>query len=507
MAVLGLMLQSCRNDYLNEQHEAYNNSSAFKLTSRTISLQESKHLDKLSTELQKAEQAFKTFKTNISGKVVNYGNGVSIDTDHVIYIENGSNYHTYTFKIHRENAPADAPVENLLLTPLPDGTYREFLVTYKFTQQEKQILLSGGDVNRNGKVEVTELKKGTYGNPLGKQNCGYQDVDVYFACYTGDHHAGNESTWGGCNWQSAEGGYPPVHYTVVAMVCTGDPDPIDDSTAPVGGGSTGGGGIIPNPDPQPEDPPCIVVPSTSLQTTLTDENGCAIGTPTLPNLGGNPKYTTPCEKTKSIVNNPKMQAGFNELKNQSQLPEDDPNYGERGIKFKTDGTPSATIIGEDHSVNFGDKTGYAGGYHNHTVAGIPIFSPPDIDQLLGFAKAQPTSNPSNVNNSYLGVIAPYGMHYVIWFSGTYQDAIKTFSQEDLDNYKIKCQNIHDVMLLDSQYSIDHLKLNAKGLEALFFYTLKEMGLDGKVNLQRIENNQIKNINLDNNNQPIPMDCQ
>ena len=139
MTVLGLMLQSCRNDYLNEQHEAYNNSSAFKLTSKTISLQESKHYDKLSTELQKAEQTFKTFKTNIFGKVVNYGNGVSIDTDNVIYIENGPGFHTYTFRINRENAPADAPVENLLLTPLPDGTYREFLVTYNFTQQEKQI--------------------------------------------------------------------------------------------------------------------------------------------------------------------------------------------------------------------------------------------------------------------------------------------------------------------------------------------------------------------------------
>jgi hypothetical protein len=226
--------------------------------------------------------------------------------------------------------------------------------------------------------------------------------------------------------------------------------------------------------------------------------------PTYPYPGGGNSQPQqpkpPCEKTKDIIGNPKMQAGFKELKDQST------QGGEKGIKFKADGTPSATITGDAHSVNLGDKTGYEGGYHNHTPTGIPMFSPPDIDQLLGFAKAQPTSNPANINNAYLGMIAPNGMHYVIQFTGTYQDAIKTFSQEDLDNYKIIYQNVSDVMLLDSQYSTDHLKLNAKGVETLFFDTLKKMGLDGKVNLQRIEDNQIKNINLDSNNQPIPTAC-
>ncbi len=209
----------------------------------------------------------------------------------------------------------------------------------------------------------------------------------------------------------------------------------------------------------------------------------------------------PCEKTKDIVNNPKMQAGLQELKTQST------QGGEKGIKFKADGTPSATIIGGKHSVNLGDKTGYTGGYHNHTPTGIPMLSPPDIDQLLGFARAQPTSNPSNVNDAYLGMIAPNGMHYVIWFNGTYQDAITTFSQAELDNYVITYQSISDVMLLDSQYSADHLNLNTKGVETLFFDILKKMGLDGKVNLQRIESGGIiKNINLDSNNQPVPTAC-
>nr|WP_314495152.1 hypothetical protein [uncultured Chryseobacterium sp.] len=54
------------------------------------------------------------------------------------------------------------------------------------------------------------------------------------------------------------------------------------------------------------------------------------------------------------MENLKVQAKINELKTQSTA------GGEKGVKFKTDGTPSATITGGAHSVNFGDKTGYTG---------------------------------------------------------------------------------------------------------------------------------------------------
>ncbi|ANF52764.1 hypothetical protein A0O34_20590 [Chryseobacterium glaciei] len=214
----------------------------------------------------------------------------------------------------------------------------------------------------------------------------------------------------------------------------------------------------------------------------------------------------PCAKTKSNLTNPKVKAKIKDLKDQSILPESDPNFGEKGVKFKADGTPSNLIVGGKHNVDFGDKTGYQGGYHNHTT-GTPMFSPADIEQLLQFALAQPTSNPANASNAYLGMVAPNGMHYVIQFNGNYDGALVTFSQYDLDNYSIKYQNISDVMLLDPQYSTDHLNLNNKGVEALFFDTLKKMGLDGKVNLQRIESGGvIKNIQLDSANQPVPVTC-
>jgi len=136
-----LSLFSCRNDLLPEQDMISNSSSKFQLTSKRISLSESKHKVKLLPELEKVKLGFQA--KNSAGKVVQYGNGVSINTDDVIYIENGPDYHTYTFRIDRQNAPADAPIENLVLTPLPDGSYKELLVSYNLTIQEKQSLALG----------------------------------------------------------------------------------------------------------------------------------------------------------------------------------------------------------------------------------------------------------------------------------------------------------------------------------------------------------------------------
>ncbi len=77
----------------------------------------------------------------------------------------------------------NAPVENLLLRPLSDGTYKEFLVAYNFTPQEKQIVMSGGYVDTNGKTTVTELASGTYSGVLAKTSCSYQTVTINIPLY------------------------------------------------------------------------------------------------------------------------------------------------------------------------------------------------------------------------------------------------------------------------------------------------------------------------------------
>ena len=197
-----------------------------------------------------------------------------------------------------------------------------------------------------------------------------------------------------------------------------------------------------------------------------------------------PTNTNPCEQTKNIVNNSKSKPAIDSLKSKAS------KGGENGYKIKADGTPSVLIPGGTHSVNFGDKTGYQGGYHNHTPTGIPMLSPPDIDQLLQFALAQGNGNPTNASNAFIGMVAPNGMHYVMTFNGSYNDASVSFSQEQLDQfsdgYAEFASDLKEFILYGTTYINNDGSLNNLGAEKLFFETLDKMNLIGKVNLQRIE---------------------
>ncbi|PZU05198.1 MAG: hypothetical protein DI622_19320 [Chryseobacterium sp.] len=284
------LIYSCRNNELLTEHdnEVYNNSSQFKLTSKVISLDESKHKEKLASVISDVQNKVSKIQNKAFGKNINYDN-IIIDTKNVTYIENGPNYHTYTFRIFRENAPNDGLVENLLLTPLPDGSYKEFLITYNFTEQEKKTILAGGDVSRKGKMNIVELDQGTFGNPLAKSSsCSYQDVDVYISCADGVHNSSNVGSWGSCIHKGKPGA--PVYYSFVALVCVDDPDsPGGISNPPSGGGGGGGGGGTTNPNPNP---PCVIAPTDPTGVGLVDNDGnpCTVGVPTVPVLSSFPIY-------------------------------------------------------------------------------------------------------------------------------------------------------------------------------------------------------------------------
>ncbi|WEK68133.1 MAG: hypothetical protein P0Y62_09625 [Candidatus Chryseobacterium colombiense] len=292
------MICSCRTDQFSE-HETYSDSPTFHLTTKRISLDASKHKTKILPELEKAKAGIRAFsKVNVNGKIINYGNGVSIDTDDVIYIENGPNYHTYTFHIKRDNAPEDVPLENLLLSPLPDGSYRELLITYTLTSTEKERLKAGLMVDTKGKTQVTELANGTFNGSgqLARLVCTTKTESYWAPCSGTQQH--NGSNYESCPiYNGLEQGTPPILYTIVTTTCLEQNDdiitPIDPGTGGGGGGSTGGG-------ENPHDPPCdtSIIPSNP-ESGFTDENGCPIGTPTIPNLP-DPK-TDPCKRTKAAM--------------------------------------------------------------------------------------------------------------------------------------------------------------------------------------------------------------
>lgn len=92
------------------------------LKSKTISLQESLHRPKLLPILEDANRSLLEYNKSVSN------DSIVIDTEHVIYIENGPNYHTYTFNIINNNDATS--LKNLVLTPLPNGEYMQLIFSY-----------------------------------------------------------------------------------------------------------------------------------------------------------------------------------------------------------------------------------------------------------------------------------------------------------------------------------------------------------------------------------------
>ncbi len=378
------ILSSCRNDYLPDHHEIYSNKSRFQLTSKKISLSESRHKAQLAPMLDKAEAGIKRMNKTPDGET-----DVSIDTDNVLYIENGPDYHTYTFSIVRENAGKDAPVENLVLSPLPDGSYKEFLIAYHLSEQEKNSILSGISIPLKGKTRVWDAGNGI----LGKQSCGYETVDVYIPCATGEHHAGNVGSWGSCQWEK-EGFAGPQYYSLVAYVCTGDPDnPGNPGSGSGGGGSSGSSGD----NGAGNVPPCEIAPPLSPKPGLTDENGCPIGIPTQPNL---PDPNDPCVRIKNITNNTTgLKNKINSLNTKENL---ELNY-EKGatiadnaqgqsVLTPKDGNPGETFI-TVYTPPTGEQTGFI---HTHFEGStmLPVFSFEDLAAFDAIHFYRKTNNKS-----------------------------------------------------------------------------------------------------------------
>ncbi len=238
-------------------------------------------------------------------------------------------------------------------------------------------------------------------------------------------------------------------------------------------------------------------------------------------MGGPP--TNPCEKTKNLLNKPKVQQGINDVKAQALKTLSDMKAGEIGFKEPKNGGPLVPAdVNQAHKVVFNDVIDSYGGYHNHTATGTHMFSPPDIvDALFGFAAAQ--SAQDGVGNAYLGMIAAEWcntcpnnaqyIHYVIKYTGTgselggYVYTPAQMNQFEKD-YRKTVKELTDTNLNGNTYIKNSAgDLNEKGLEKLFFDSLKNMGLDGKVNLQRIEaNGTVNNVALNSNGIPVGTPC-
>ena len=137
-----------------------------------------------------------------------------------------------------------------------------------------------------------------------------------------------------------------------------------------------------------------------------------------------------------------------------------------------------------------------------------MLSPPDILALFNYAM---NFNNGNTGDAFFGMVGsdictacPGGYkyyNYVIRFNGTYQElaalVFANWDRETLrDTYRTRASELSDNSLY-YDYQLENLK--NIGLEKLFFDTLKNMSIENKVTLQRIDDDgTVQNITLENN---------
>ena len=290
-----------------------------------------------------------------------------------------------------------------------DGTYRELLFTYSLTSSEKQMLENGLPVETKGKVNVTELTKGTYNNggQLAKTSCNWTERTVWISCSERLHSGSNFSA---CRFIThPEEGTPPRAYTVEEYRCLSESDP---GPGEGGGGSTGGGSSSSGSGGD-DDTPCNGngVLTDPQQPGITDPNGCT-GIPTMPTLP-NPK-TDPCVQLSNLGKKDYFKNNMAELNSNVEN-----GTVEKGFILHNDATTPASYIisgssnNDSNSIDFSayysnlsDAQAYSmyGNAHNHLKNDpnhIGVFTPDDLPYLATYGIIE--TDPQNPVKSLLPI--------------------------------------------------------------------------------------------------------
>ncbi|MEC3875527.1 hypothetical protein [Chryseobacterium salviniae] len=232
------------------------------------------------------------------------------------------------------------------------------------------------------------------------------------------------------------------------------------------------------------------------------------GTPTLPNLGGNPKVQTPCEKIKNKFADTNFKAKVTAI----DKPETFSLDHEKGFAAKytsstsvsnAEYTPTA-LSSDGHTMKFPSGTQYFGYIHSHVdfVDGnstIKIFSPYDVATFLTSCIMNAKAH-GNIRDAYAMIITSEG-NYMLQY--TLPDDNYPLTNDIVKNkwnpwYKKEMQAIQN----------DDGTFDQAEVERVFLRFLTE-----KVNIPGIEIYKIdkgtgkaKKLDLDNNGNVIDTPC-
>lgn len=346
--------------------------------------------------------------------MVSFGDSISIDTEQVAYIEYKA-YHTYTFRIIRNEAEENAPVENLILSLEPDGTYKELIKTYYLSPEDIENISIGNGFDPSGKSQTIEIAKGTF---LSKTSCRYESQTVWQDCRSTQHNRNNITDWHKCEYS---GNDAPRVYTIEVFICEEDSpapggwDPAEFPVISYGGGSPLSGHSNPNPNPNPG-------PDPSAVEEAQNELGGII---TLPNILPNPKNNTPCLKIKANFEDDRFKEKVAAIDKPSVFNMDHEMGYAVGYPINTSLTeiqypPMENKVGT-HSVTLPSGSQYFGFIHSHTddngdIIRARIFSNADVATFLTSCVRNAQQH-GDISDAYAMVITSEG-NYMLKYTGT-----------------------------------------------------------------------------------------
>ncbi len=482
LTVFLTLIWSCQNDYLQEpQHFVFNpNASKFRILKLN-------NLPSIEAYLKNSSEDNFIFPLNTNKNIKDENAQHFGNVDPSVVVERTIKNETY-YILRLKNQDTTDKVYNIVVKKMNDNIISSAIIIY---DPDNNWQLSEGYSSFSGEVIAYDLQ----GNIINKAK---------FEEGIGECSGSNNGPGGNIGGPTNPPNWEPSH--------------------PGGNNGGGGGGT----DPIEEN--CWDIVIDGYGNTLGYSNHCngqyisLYGNktgkdPITPDCGDsgpgivivNPQQSqNPCDKTKAMLAKPNVQQGINSIKAQALSTLGNVYAGEIGFKEKKDGTIVPADVNSNHKVVYNDVTDGYGGYHNHTATETHMFSPPDITEtLFGFAAAQ-----NNVEDAYFGMIAAEWcstcpnnvqyIHYVIQYTGAASDlgtgGSYNFTSAQMTQFLIDYRKKVNKLLKDPLYSNNNgAILNNIGLEKLFFDTLKNIGINGKVNLQRIESNGvIKNITENSN---------
>ena len=164
---------------------------------------------------------------------------LNVNLNDALFIEDATNNkHSYIFKI----ANNSYDIKNLVLANNSSGNYDAYLVNYSLSKEERNLLVSGQDVDMRNKTSITPIDKNKINFNSKTSGTCYELIKYQEDCFCHTTHAS-----GGCT-------HPDTVYDLIEVPCTGGSTTGDTGTGDQGGttygtgsNSTGtGGSYIPN---------------------------------------------------------------------------------------------------------------------------------------------------------------------------------------------------------------------------------------------------------------------